>query len=105
MTTEPTGAAYERLHLGTAPDSWGVWFDDDPHQVGWRTYLDEIVTAGYVLTELGPYGFLPIDPAPLGDELGSRGSPSPAARSSPGCTAAGRPSSRRSRTAVPSAGC
>jgi inosose dehydratase len=28
-----------RLTLGTAPDSWGMWFPDDPHQVTWRTYL------------------------------------------------------------------
>ena len=62
-----------RLSLGTAPDSWGVWFPDDPHQVTWRTYLDEIGAAGYTRTELGPYGFLPTDPGQLRDELGRRG--------------------------------
>jgi hypothetical protein len=31
-----------RLTLGTAPDSWGMWFPDDPHQVTWRTYLDDL---------------------------------------------------------------
>ena len=62
-----------RLTLGTAPDSWGVWFPDDPHQVTWRTYLDEIGTAGYTRTELGPYGFLPTDAEALRDELDSRG--------------------------------
>ena len=65
--------ALERLQLGTAPDSWGVWFADDPRQVGWKQYLDEVAMAGYVWTELGPSGFLPQDPAQLSDELQSRG--------------------------------
>src|SRR3954463_6786573 len=62
-----------RLTLGTAPDSWGVWFAQDPRQVGWRQYLDEVAAAGYLFTELGPQGFLPQDPAQLRDELESRG--------------------------------
>lgn len=62
-----------RLALGTAPDSWGVWFADDPKQVSWKQYLDEIAMAGYAWTELGPSGFLPQDPGQLGDELESRG--------------------------------
>ena len=59
--------------LGTAPDSWGVWFPSDPHQVTWQVYLDETVEAGYTEIELGPYGFLPTDAEQLRDELGSRG--------------------------------
>ena len=62
-----------RLKLGTAPDSWGVWFPQDDHQVGWQQYLDEVARAGYVYTELGPQGFLPQDPEQLKDELGRRG--------------------------------
>ena len=62
-----------RLRLGTAPDSWGVWFPEDPHQVTWQAYLDEIAAVGYVYTELGPQGFLPQDPAQLSDELDARG--------------------------------
>jgi len=62
-----------RLRLGTAPDSWGVWFPEDAHQVTWRQYLDELPKAGYVWTELGPQGFLPQDPAQLRDELAARG--------------------------------
>lgn len=62
-----------QLRLGTAPDSWGVWFPTDPHQVGWQQYLDEVAKAGYVYTELGPQGFLPQDPAQLNDELAARG--------------------------------
>ena len=27
-----------RLTLGTAPDSWGVWFAKDDKQVGWKQY-------------------------------------------------------------------
>ena len=42
-----------RLTLATAPDSWGVWFAQDPHQVGWQQYLDEVAAAGYLWTELG----------------------------------------------------
>ena len=41
----------------------------DPHQVAWQQYLDEVAKAGYVWTELGPQGFLPQDPAQLRDEL------------------------------------
>src|SRR5205823_394803 len=62
-----------RLKLGTAPDSWGVWFPEDPHQVTWQQYLDELPKAGYVWTELGPQGFLPQDPQQLRDELDRRG--------------------------------
>lgn len=61
------------LRIGTAPDSWGVWFPDDPQQVPWDRFLDEVVAAGYEWIELGPYGYLPTDPNQLADELGSRG--------------------------------
>ncbi|MDQ1174982.1 inosose dehydratase [Microbacterium testaceum] len=61
------------LRIGTAPDSWGVWFPDDPKQVPWRRFLDEVVASGYSWIELGPYGYLPTDAHQLEDELGSRG--------------------------------
>jgi inosose dehydratase len=67
------GGDLSRLRLGTAPDSWGVWFPNDPHQVTWDVYLDEIARVGYVNTELGPQGFLPQDPEQLKDELARRG--------------------------------
>jgi len=79
MTTTPSassgtsGADLSRLTLGTAPDSWGVWFPADPHQVTWDVYLDEIARAGYLHTELGPAGFMPQDPEFLRDELARRG--------------------------------
>ena len=59
--------------IGTAPDSWGVWFPDDPQQTTWERFLDEAATAGYTRIELGPYGFLPTDPHRLRDELAERG--------------------------------
>ena len=71
MTTAATDLS--RLTLGTAPDSWGVWFPRDDHQVGWKQYLDDVQNAGYVWTELGPQGFLPQDPQQLRDELDQRG--------------------------------
>lgn len=64
---------YPKLRLGTAPDSWGVWFPDDPQQVPWGQFLDEARDAGYTLIELGPYGYLPTDPAVLRTELNRRG--------------------------------
>jgi inosose dehydratase len=61
------------LRAGSAPDSWGVWFPDDPLQTPWQRFLDEIAEAGYAWTELGPYNYLPSDPATLERELSSRG--------------------------------
>jgi inosose dehydratase len=62
-----------RLRLGSCPDSWGVWFPDDPAQTPWHRFLDELAAAGYEWLELGPYGYLPTDPARLRDELDRRG--------------------------------
>lgn len=62
-----------RLLLGSCPDSWGVWFADDPKQTPWDRFLDELAGVGYEWLELGPYGYLPTDPARLRDELDSRG--------------------------------
>ena len=60
------------MHVGTAPDSWGVWFANDPLQTPWSRYLDEVVLAGYDAVELGPFGYLPTEPARVADELGTR---------------------------------
>ena len=59
--------------IGSAPDSWGVWFPSDPQQTPWHRFMDEIVEAGYEWTELGPYGYLPTDLPTLRRELTSRG--------------------------------
>jgi inosose dehydratase len=50
-----------------------VWYPDDPRQVPWNRFLDEAVAAGYEWIELGPYGYLPTDPARLRDEVDRRG--------------------------------
>lgn len=62
-----------RLALGSCPDSWGVWYADDPLQMPWDRFLDELAEVGYRWLELGPYGYLPTDPVRLQDELGRRG--------------------------------
>src|SRR6478609_7828082 len=51
----------------------GVWYADDPVQVPWQRFLDEVTGAGYTRIELGPYGYLPSDPSRLRDELDQRG--------------------------------
>ncbi|MET8677633.1 sugar phosphate isomerase/epimerase [Streptomyces sp. NPDC004647] len=72
--TQPLSSApaLDRIRVGSAPDSWGVWFPDDPRQVPWERFLDEVTQAGYSWIELGPYGYLPTDPARLADEVGRR---------------------------------
>ncbi|MEU0688084.1 sugar phosphate isomerase/epimerase family protein [Streptomyces uncialis] len=75
MTT-PAGnpsSPLSRIRIGSAPDSWGVWFPDDPRQVPWRRFLDEVRASGYEWIELGPYGYLPTDPATLAEETARRG--------------------------------
>ncbi|GHH83260.1 hypothetical protein GCM10018793_44890 [Streptomyces sulfonofaciens] len=62
-----------RIRIGSAPDSWGVWFPDDPRQVPWQRFLDEVSASGYEWIELGPYGYLPTDPEVLAEETGRRG--------------------------------
>lgn len=62
-----------KLILGSAPDSWGVWFAQDEHQVPWSKFLDELAEAGYAWLELGPHGYLPTDPAKLAYEVSARG--------------------------------
>ncbi|MFK0172030.1 sugar phosphate isomerase/epimerase family protein [Streptomyces sp. NPDC090306] len=72
MTEATDVPALDRIRVGSAPDSWGVWFPDDPRQVPWDRFLDEVARAGYSWIELGPYGYLPTDPARLADELARR---------------------------------
>src|SRR5690606_1877669 len=58
--------------IGNAPCSWGITYPTG-NNFTWQQYLDEVAAAGYQGTELGPFGFLPKDPALLGEELGRRG--------------------------------
>ena len=61
------------IRVGNAPVSWGVmevegWSGQKPYGI----VLDEIERAGYSGTELGPYGFFPIQPEKLTQELHAR---------------------------------
>ena len=60
------------IRIGNAPCSWGVEFAQDPRNPEWETVLDECAGAGYRGIELGPVGFMPEDPAILGDALAAR---------------------------------
>ena len=61
------------LTVGISPDSWGIWFPgEDEKQPPWDRFLDEVALAGYSWLELGPYGYLPIEQARLGEELEQR---------------------------------
>ena len=60
------------IRIGNAPASWGVEFADDPRNPKWTQVLDDCVTAGYKGIELGPVGFMPEDPAILGNALAER---------------------------------
>ncbi len=60
----------ERIHFGSAPVSWGVQDDPGPAwEQGYERILQEIVSAGYTGTELGPYGYFPTDPTVLNKTL------------------------------------
>lgn len=62
------------IRVASAPISWGVMENVElapgftPERV-----LDEIAQSGYAGTELGPYGFLPTEPARLRAMLAQRG--------------------------------
>ncbi len=60
------------IHIGTAPDSWGVWHASDPRQTPWQRFLDEVGQAGYDAIELGPFGYLPTEPRRVAEELSKR---------------------------------
>lgn len=62
-----------KLKVGIAPDSWGVWFPSDPLQIDPMTCLDEMEQAGYEYLETGPFGYFPTDPARLVEEVTKRG--------------------------------
>lgn len=62
-----------RFHFACAPDSWGVLDYPGPSwEQSYEKMLDEMVTAGYTGTELGPYGFFPTDPTVLKPQLDRR---------------------------------
>ena len=62
-----------QVRIATAPVSWGVLMKDTPNVPPYSQVLDEIQEAGYVGTELGPYGYLPFDIPKLREDLEQRG--------------------------------
>ena len=61
------------IRVANAPISWGIMEHVElPADYPYGRVLDEIRAAGYVGTELGPYGFLPAEPAALRSELAKR---------------------------------
>ena len=61
------------IRIGNAPCSWGVEFASDPRNPTWQHVLKECAEAGYKGIELGPVGFMPEDPAVLGEGLEENG--------------------------------
>lgn len=57
------------IRIGNAPCSWGVEFANDPRNPSWQSVLSDCAAAGYKGIELGPIGYMPEDPAILGDAL------------------------------------
>ena len=55
MSDEPTKPpVLDRIRVGSAPDSWGVWFPDDPQQTPWHRFLDEVAEAGGIAAWVRP---------------------------------------------------
>jgi inosose dehydratase len=66
-------STHSRFRFASAPDSWGVLDYPGPSwNQDYEQMLDEMLSAGYRGTELGPYGFFPTDPAILGPQLRKR---------------------------------
>jgi len=61
------------LLVGNAPCSWGTLENQDKSDViPYDRMLDELVETGYTGTELGDWGYMPINPSQLADELRRR---------------------------------
>jgi len=62
------------IRIANAPCSWGVLeFESAANSASFDCVLDEMRDTGYAGTELGDWGFMPTDPARLGQEVASRG--------------------------------
>ncbi len=64
-----------KLRFGNAPCSWGTLeFEGvEGERIGFDRMLDELAESGYTGTELGDWGYMPVDPALLRAELRRRG--------------------------------
>ncbi len=62
------------ISIGNAPCSWGsLEFEGmQGKSIGYAQMLDELVDAGYTGTELGDWGYMPMDVSALRDALTSR---------------------------------
>lgn len=60
------------IRVANAPCSWGVIENVAGDRGGYAVVLDEIHATGYQGTELGDWGFMPIDPDTLRQELAAR---------------------------------
>jgi inosose dehydratase len=60
-----------KVHLANAPISWGVEHGFEA-PVAFGPMLDQLKSAGYDGTELGPYGYMPTAPGVLAGELERR---------------------------------
>ena len=61
------------ITITTAPCCWGVDDIANPNLPPWRQVLSEAAAAGYGGLELGPHGYMPLDPEAVAAELGLRG--------------------------------
>lgn len=59
--------------ITTAPCCWGVDDVRNPNLPPWQRVFDEAAAAGYGGLELGPYGYVPLDHAPVSEALNRRG--------------------------------
>ncbi|NRA53084.1 MAG: TIM barrel protein [Gammaproteobacteria bacterium] len=57
------------IKITSAPCCWGVDDPKNPHLPPWQRVLEEAATAGYKGIELGPYGYLPLDPEVVSQAL------------------------------------
>jgi len=71
--TEIQRSDHMTIRIGNAPCSWGVEFAGDPRNPAWREVLRQNAEAGYSGIELGPVGYMPEDPAILGEALAEHG--------------------------------
>ena len=58
--------------FSSCPGSWGIEDSKNPDNTPWAIVLDEIRSIGFDALELGPYGYLPAEPALLTEELNER---------------------------------
>jgi inosose dehydratase len=66
------------MKIATAPGTWGVEPPPRPADPPWARILDEIALAGFDGSELGPFGYYPLDPDELADAFAQRGLELPA---------------------------